>query len=82
MAVLTIRNIDESLMARLKAQAARNGRSMEEEARQLILQGSRGAAEQLGLGSRMAQRVAGLGGVVLPAGQHLPVRPPPDFGDD
>lgn len=82
MAVVTIRNIDESHMAKLKVLAARNGRSMEEEARQLIVQGLRDAAAQPGLGSRMAQRVAGLGGLVLPVSSRLPGRLPPNFGDE
>ena len=61
MAVITIRNIDESVITRLNVQAAQHGRSPEEEARQLILHGLSGAAAQPGLGSRIAQRVAGLG---------------------
>lgn len=59
MAVITIRNIDESVKSKLRVQAA-----------------------QPGLGSRMAQRVAGLGAVVLPVPARSAVRPPPDFGDE
>ena len=36
MASLTIRNLDDGLKARLRIRAAQHGRSMEEEARQLI----------------------------------------------
>lgn len=39
MAAITIRNLDENLKARLRLQAAKHGRSMEEEARQLLSQG-------------------------------------------
>lgn len=36
MATLTIRRLDESVKARLRVRAAQNGRSMEEEARELL----------------------------------------------
>lgn len=36
MASVTIRNIDEGVRRKLKIRAARNGRSMEEELRQLV----------------------------------------------
>lgn len=36
MAILTIRNIDDALKARLRLCAARHGRSMEEEVRQIL----------------------------------------------
>jgi plasmid stability protein len=36
MASMTIRNIDEKLKARLRVQAARHGRSMEDEARDIL----------------------------------------------
>jgi len=36
MATLTIRRLDESVKARLRIRAAQNGRSMEEEARELL----------------------------------------------
>ena len=36
MATLTIRNLDESTKAQLRIQAARHGRSMEEEARTIL----------------------------------------------
>ena len=44
MAAITIRNLDDTLKARLRLQAARHGRSMEEEARQLLSQGLSAAA--------------------------------------
>ncbi|KUY84965.1 hypothetical protein WI25_35445 [Burkholderia cepacia] len=36
MAAMTIRNLDEPLKTRLRIQAARHGRSMEEEARDIL----------------------------------------------
>ena len=38
MATLTIRNLDEDLVERLKSAAARRGRSMEQEVRELLEQ--------------------------------------------
>ncbi len=38
MATLTIRNLDEDLVERLKSTAARRGRSMEQEVRELLEQ--------------------------------------------
>ena len=39
MTAITIRNLDDTLKARLRLQAARHGHSMEEEARQLLHKG-------------------------------------------
>src|ERR1700753_1300589 len=41
MATLTIRNLDDAVRARMRVEAAKNGRSMEEEARQFISKGYR-----------------------------------------
>ena len=69
MASITIRNLDDDIKARLRLQAARHGRSMEEEARVILRQAvtpppaterSRG-----GLGSRIHAHFADLGGVDL-----------------
>ncbi len=46
MTAITIRNLDEGFKAQLRQQAARNGRSMEEEARQLLRQGLQASAAQ------------------------------------
>lgn len=39
MATLTIRRLDESVKSRLRIRAAQNGRSMEEEAREILTAG-------------------------------------------
>ncbi|MDP2226057.1 MAG: hypothetical protein Q8J78_01070 [Moraxellaceae bacterium] len=68
MAVLTIRNLDDELKARLRRLAAAHGRSMEEEARQILKQRLSVAEEaSAGLGSRLhAQfKAAGLTEVVV-----------------
>ena len=66
MASLTIRNIDDSLKAALRLRAARHGRSMEEEARQLLRQALVQDRPSSGLGSRVSRRFAAVGGVELP----------------
>jgi plasmid stability protein len=73
MATLTIRNLEESTKAQLRLQAARHGRSMEEEARVILRQGvihSQAAESQEGIGSRIHAHFAHLGGVEL----ELPAR--------
>lgn len=71
---MTIRNIDEQLKARLRVQAAQHGRSMEDEARDIL----RAALSTEGEGSGQSlidsirRRIAPLGGVDL----ALPVRDP------
>lgn len=82
MASLTIRNIDNSLKASLRLRAARHGRSMEEEARQILQQSLLTRNSSLGLGSRIAQRFAAAGGVDLPEATPSSPRPPPEFSSD
>ena len=73
MATLTIRNLDDSTKAQLRLQAARHGRSMEEEARAILRQAVAGAPPQpamVGVGRRIHDHFARLGGLEL----DLPVR--------
>jgi len=84
MASLTIRKLDDGLKKRLRLQAARHGRSMEEEARLLL-------ASALQRPPRRSQRVAGnaadaiaaifdpIGGVELDLPQRTATREPPRF---
>lgn len=76
MATLTIRAFDDELKGALRRRAAEHGRSMEAEVRAIlraVLRDQDGAGH--GLGSRVHQRFAALGGVDL----DLPPRaePPP-----
>ena len=76
MATLTIRNLDESTKAQLRIQAARHGRSMEEEARTILrsaIEARQPVAGGKGLGSRIHEHFAQLGGVEL----ELPERSTP-----
>jgi plasmid stability protein len=82
MATLTIRNLDEPIKAGLRLRAARHGRSMEEEARQILKQAVLApTAAGPGLGRRIHERFAALGGVDLNLPERTPSRPPPDFSD-
>lgn len=68
MTTLTIRNLDERALEQLRIQAARHGRSMEEEARTIlrsILEARQASAGGKGLGSRIHAHFARLGGVEL-----------------
>jgi plasmid stability protein len=81
MATLTIRNLDEGTKAELRIQAARHGRSMEEEARAILRQAVAGSAREPqsasgGVGSRIHAHFARLGGVEL----ELPDRRDPPVG--
>lgn len=59
MATLTIRDLDDSLKARLRIRAAENGRSMEAEARAILRSALAASEPDRGLGSRIHQRFAG-----------------------
>lgn len=63
MAQILVRNIDDDLKARLKQRARQNGVSMEEAVR-LILRNElgRGADEEKGLGTRIAELFRGIEG--------------------
>ncbi|WP_149196661.1 FitA-like ribbon-helix-helix domain-containing protein [Luteimonas suaedae] len=81
MATMTIRNIDDQLKMRLRVQAARHGRSMEDEARD-ILRTALSAEPVRGesLVEAIRARVAPLGGVELDLPAREPIRTPPELG--
>jgi plasmid stability protein len=59
MAQFIVRNLEEDVKARLKRRAARNGRSMEEEARHILRNAVRSENQPAPrLGSRIAARFA------------------------
>ena len=66
MASLTLRNIDESLKASLRISAAENGRSMEEEARQILKHFLLRKKSDTGIGTLISNRFSPVGGVDLP----------------
>ena len=66
MASITIRRLPETTKRRLRMRAARNGHSMEQEARELLEAGlARVDAEPENLGEAIRRRFAPLGGVAL-----------------
>lgn len=81
MATMTIRNLDDGLKARLRVRAAQHGRSMEEEARDILRAALSTEAQQgADLGKAIRDRFAQLGGVDLPDVEREPIRAPTDFG--
>lgn len=81
MASMTIRNIDEALKSRLRIRAAQHGRSMEEEARD-ILRSALAANEPQpeNLAQAVRKLMEPFGGVELDIPPREPIREPPDFG--
>ena len=63
MAQVVVRNLDNELKDALKRRAQRHGCSMEEEIRRILLRAVNEETPQTGgnLGSRIAQRFAGIG---------------------
>jgi plasmid stability protein len=86
MASLTIRSLDEGTKAQLRIQAARHGRSMEEEARTILREAIEAsqpsAATKQGLGSRIQAHFAPFGGVELELPEHSSQPSPAQFGAD
>ena len=82
MASITIRNLDESLKSRLRVQAAVHGRSMEDEARNILRSAlNREPARQVNLATSIRARFAPLGGVEPPSVAREPMRAPPAFDE-
>ncbi len=80
MASMTIRDIDEKLKSRLRIQAARHGRSMEDEARDILRSAlSREPTQSHGLFEAIRARVESLGGVELEIAPREPMREPVNF---
>ena len=85
MASLTIRNLDERTKAQLRIQAARHGRSMEEEARTILrdaVEARQPDAGGQGLGQRIQAHFAALGGVELELPERASHQVPALFVDE
>jgi antitoxin FitA len=65
MASITIRKLPENTKRRLRMRAARNGRSMEQEARELLETSLAQPDEPVNIGEAIRRRFAPLGGVEL-----------------
>lgn len=80
MGTLTIRNLDDSVKARLRVQAAQHGRSMEEEARTILAKALPETPPKTeGLGTAIRRRFAPLGGVELELPPREKMPEPPSF---
>jgi plasmid stability protein len=80
MASITIRNLEDSLKRKLRVRAAQHGRSMEEEARQILRAGlSEKAPAPTNLYDAIRRRIAPLGGVDLDIPPREPMPEPPNF---
>ena len=80
MASITIRDLEPELKERLRVRAARNGRSMEEEARVILRTAvTTSPTTQTGLGTSISRRFRAAGGLDLQLPPRLPGREPPKF---
>lgn len=82
MAVLTIRSLDDATMTRLRLRAGLHGRTLEDEARDILWSAlSTGGQRPASLGEAIHQRFEALGGVEMPDLRREAIRAPADFGD-
>jgi antitoxin FitA len=79
-ASITIRNLDDSLKSRLRIQAAVHGRSMEDEARDILRSSlNQAPQEPKHLGTAINALFKPFGGFDLPEVPREPMREPPTF---
>ncbi len=82
MASLTIRGLDEELKTNLRLEAARQGYSMEEAARQILRRALMGPDRDAGgLGSRVHQYFVEVDAFDLDLAERSSPRAAPDFSD-
>jgi antitoxin FitA len=79
MASITIRNLDDVLKRRLRVRAAEHGRSMEEEAREILRQAVGGTKTPKNLGQTIHARFAAVGAIELELPKRGRMRKPPSF---
>jgi antitoxin FitA len=79
MGSITIRNLDDDVKRRLRVRAAEHGRSMEEEAREILRQVVTRPTLQRDLGQSVHARFAEVGGIDLPQPKRSEMRPTPNF---
>jgi len=80
MASITIRRLDDALKARLRVRAAKRGRSMEEEAREILKTALTAKPKQrLGLGDAIRKYVEPFGGSELDIPPRKSFTEPPKF---
>jgi antitoxin FitA len=80
MATLTIRQLDQKTKTRLRVRAAHHGRSMEEEAREILRSALSTTSRTNGnLAETIRRRFASLGGIELSLPKRDAVRKAPGF---
>ena len=80
MASITVRNLDDGLKRRLRIRAAENGRSMEQEAREILKAALEDeAAPDRNLATAIHELFRPFGGVELEIPPRQPMREPPRF---
>lgn len=80
MAVMTIRNIDDAIKKRLRLRAAMHGRSMEDEARDILRSAlSTEIPRPRNLAEAISERFGEFGGVDLPDAPREAIGAPVDF---
>ena len=80
MASITVRNLDVELKRRLRIRAAENGRSMEQEVRDILRTAlDQDAVPTRNLGTAIHELFKPLGGVELEIPPREPMREPPQF---
>ena len=82
MATLTIRQLDEKTKTRLRVRAAHHGRSMEEEAREILRSALTGSSPAKGnLAEAVQRRFRAFGGLELELPCRETIRQPPEFAE-
>lgn len=79
MASLTIRNLDEGVKRQLRVRAAERGRSMEEEAREILRKAVDGGSARRDLAAAIRARIEPFGGAEIDLPPREPMRDPPGF---
>jgi antitoxin FitA len=82
MATITIRQLDDHVKSRLRVRAARHGRSMEEEAREILRTALAASPAGGNLAEAIRRRFTEFGGVDLELPRRDGMRQTPDFTND
>jgi antitoxin FitA len=81
MAAITIRQLDDKTKSRLRVRAAEHGRSMEEEAREILRSALATVPPEKNLAEAIRRRFAPFGGVDLKIPKRDAIRKPPRFSE-
>ena len=72
MPTITVRGLDDGVIRALKVRAAREGRSMEAEVRDILTTATRSTDDERGFGTFLADAFAGLGAPDIPPRTDVP----------